>query len=419
MHILTLTWEYPPKSVGGLAQHVFDLSHALQDEGHHVTIITTGDDNLPEYEKDGNIIIHRVRPFPLVGNDFLTWVFQLNFALLEKSIEIIRSQEKFDVLHAHDWLVAFTARTLKFGMRIPLVATIHATEYGRNQGLHNELQRYISDVEWWLIYEAWKVIVCSNYMKNEAENIFQCPYDKLKIIPNGADEGNFNSLPDDFKRHKYASDEEKIVFFVGRVVHEKGIHILIEAMPKIIHHYPKVKFIIAGKGPILEYLKSKALLLGVAEKCFFTGYIDDKMRNAFYKNASVAVFPSIYEPFGIVALEAMAGRVPVVVSDVGGLSEIVNHGIDGLKAIRDNAGSLADCILSILQNDELADYLVKNASSRVKNEFSWKKIAKSTIDVYENVINEAENFVIPYLKTNIEGEHYESNNHGRWGRFKA
>lgn len=399
MRILVLTWEYPPKSVGGLAQHVYDLTHALRDKGHELTIVTAGDDGSVEQEQEENLQIFRVKPFPVTGNDFLSWVFQLNFAMLEKCITLTQLGYEFDIIHAHDWLVAFSARALKSGLQLPLVATIHATEYGRNQGLHNGLQRYISDVEWWLTYEAWKVIVCSNYMNKEVKNIFQVPSDKIHVIPNGVDLHGFKALDDTFQRTDFASDDEKIVFFVGRLVPEKGLHILLDAASKVIYHYPKVKFVIAGKGPSADYLRAKATILGLEERCYFTGYINDKVRNSLYRSSDVAVFPSIYEPFGIVALEAMAAGVSIVVSDTGGLSEIVNHGIDGLKAIQGNADSLANSILTLLKDKKLAKYLAKNASVKVKNEFSWHTIAEKTLSVYEEVISEAEK--IPYQQEDL------------------
>jgi glycogen(starch) synthase len=395
MRILVLTWEYPPKGVGGLAQHVYDLTHALRDKGHELTIVTAGDDESIEHEQQENLQIFRVKPFPVTGNDFLSWVFQLNFAMLEKCFTLTQTGYEFDIIHAHDWLVAFSARALKFGLHLPLVATIHATEYGRNQGLHNGLQRYISDVEWWLTYEAWKVIVCSNYMNNEVENIFQVPSDKIHVIPNGVELNGFKALDENFKRSNYASDDEKIVFFIGRLVPEKGLHILLDAASKVIYHYPKAKFVIAGKGPSADYLRAKATILGMEDRCYFTGYINDKVRNSLYRASDVAVFPSIYEPFGIVALEAMAAGVPVVVSDTGGLSEIVNHGMDGLKAIQGNAGSLANSILTLLKDKKLAMSLASNATEKVRNEFSWHTIADKTESVYNEVILEAKKFSYP------------------------
>ena len=253
--------------------------------------------------------------------------------MVEYAVSLVNSLAELDLIHAHDWLVAYAGRALKQAYKVPLIATIHATEYGRNQGLHNDLQRYISDVEWWLVYEAWRVIVCSSYMSKELQRVFQAPTDKLRIVPNGVDLKRYQRTGQELSRPSFATPEEKIVLFVGRLVQEKGVHLLIEAIPKILHYCSGVKFIIAGRGPAEDYLKNKAMDLGVANRIYFTGYIDDETRDLLYREAAVAVFPSLYEPFGMVVLEAMAARTPVVVADVGGLSEIVAHEVNGLKVL--------------------------------------------------------------------------------------
>lgn len=391
MRILMLSWEYPPKTVGGLARHVYDLTKSLSSQGEEIYLLTSAAEGIPEIEVIDNIHIYRVNNLNLSTLDFTTEILQLNFAFLEKAIEIIEKEGSFDVVHAHDWLVAFVARAIKHAYRIPLLSTIHATEYGRNKGLHNEVQRYISDVEWWMTYESWKVIVCSNYMKAELKNIFDLPDDKIYAVPNGVDPENFKYVDKSFRIQDYCAENEQIVFFVGRLVTEKGVDVLLDAAPKVLHYFPETKFIIAGKGPREEYLRTKAHMMGIESKIFFTGFIDDSTRNGLYKNAKVAVFPSTYEPFGIVALEGMATNTPVVVSDVGGLSEIVEHGIDGMKAYPNNPNSLADNIIHLLKNPELADIIQKKAYEKIINKFNWDNIARETSKVYEIVKQEAQN----------------------------
>ncbi|PKM79350.1 MAG: glycosyl transferase family 1, partial [Firmicutes bacterium HGW-Firmicutes-13] len=325
MKIMMLSWEYPPKSVGGLAQHVYDLSTALADDGQEIDLITVGDHGLPSFERVNGIQVHRAAPYNLNAPHFIPWIIQLNISMLEQAVSLFNHEGYYDIIHAHDWLVAYTGRALKHIHKIPLIATIHATEYGRNHGLHNQDQNYISDVEWWLTFEAWKVICCSDYMKKELKNVFGLPEDKIRAIYNGVDLENYQSrvAKDGQKsfRNQFATSEEKIVFFVGRLVQEKGVQVLFEAIPKILYYYPRCKFVIAGKGPMMEELRQKALEMGIAERVIFTGYVNDETRNLLYASSDVAVFPSLYEPFGIVALEGMATQTPVIVSDTGGLSE--------------------------------------------------------------------------------------------------
>lgn len=389
MRVLMLSWEYPPKSVGGLAQHVYYLSSALVKQGIDVQLVTCGGQEVPAYEEVQGVKVHRVHPYNLNARDFITWILHLNFGLLEYSTSLINSTGPVDIIHAHDWLVAYTGRALKHAYRVPMISTIHATEYGRNHGLHNDTQRYISDVEWWLTYESWKAICCSNYMEAELMRVFNLPKDKIKIIPNGVNPEEFKvkESTEKFKK-KYAHHDEKVVFFVGRLVQEKGVQVLLEAVPKILVYHPKTKFIIAGKGPHTDNLKNQALTMGIENRVYFTGYVDDETRNKLYDIADVAVFPSLYEPFGIVALEGMAAKKPVVVADTGGLSEIIKHGVDGLKAYPGNANSLADNILEALLNPTKAKAMKDAAFAKITEVFNWPTIAKETIEVYQGVLED-------------------------------
>lgn len=386
MRVLMLSWEYPPKSVGGLAQHVHDLTQALAELKVEVHVLTCGTAGAPEYEKTKGVHIHRVNPYNISSPDFVTWVAQFNVAMLEKAIPLIRDIQ-FDLLHAHDWLVTYTARALKHSCNLPLICTIHATEWGRNYGLHNDTQRHISDVEWWLAYESWRVICCSHYMERELIHIFQIPRDKLRVIPNGVNPENFKVKQHRTSRNNFAAPNEKIVFYVGRLVREKGVQVLLDAAPKVLSRQPNTKFIIAGKGPHMEALRHQVAQLNIANRVYFTGYIDDDIRNSLYSWSDVAVFPSLYEPFGIVALEAMAARTPVIVSDTGGLSEIVIHGVDGLKFYPGNPNSLADMILKIFYEPGLAQRLKERAYQKVEQHFNWRHIAEATLNVYREVYN--------------------------------
>ncbi len=382
-----LSWEFPPRVVGGLARHVHDLTMALADAGVEVDVITVAENGSREAETLQGVDIYRVKPFHLVPRDFISGILQLNIAMLEKVIELLRRGVTYDIIHAHDWLVALAARAVKHGEKLPLVATIHATEYGRNRGLHNDEQRYISDVEWWLTYEAWRVICCSRYMRHELQRVFQLPDDKISTIPNGVDPRQFRAGRNDpAVRERFAAPDEKIVFFVGRLVQEKGVHLLLDAVPRVLAAAPRVRFVIAGKGPEMEHLQDRARQLGIGQHVHFTGFIDDATRNSIYRASSLAVFPSLYEPFGIVALEAMAAGVPVVVSDTGGLSEIVQHGVDGLKCYTGNAVSLADQMIAILNNSGLACKLAENAVAKVDAQFSWQEIARQTVKTYQDVL---------------------------------
>ena len=388
MKILMLTWEYPPRIVGGIARVVHDLSKRLIKDGHEVTVVTYRDNaGVPEYENDKGVNVYRVDNYMIHPNNFIDWIMQLNFNLIAKATEIINKEGGFDVIHAHDWLVTYAAKSLKNAYDIPIVATIHATEAGRNSGIHDDTQRYINDTEWLLTYEATEVIVNSNFMKNDLQRLFGLPYDKINVIPNGINLNNFTGIERDYDfRRQYAMDNEKIILYVGRLVYEKGIQHLIAAMPKILSNYHDAKLVIAGKGGMIDELKAETSSLGLDNKVYFTGYMDSKKVQKMYKCADVAVFPSTYEPFGIVALEAMLAGVPTVVSDVGGLDEIVTHGVDGMKSYAGNPNSIADSVTALLYDHQLATNISKKARQKVKEQFNWEKIAQDTHFTYEKAI---------------------------------
>ncbi|MHB9094173.1 MAG: glycosyltransferase family 4 protein [Eubacteriales bacterium] len=388
MKILMLSWEYPPKNVGGLAQHVYHLSKAIAKHGAEVHVITVGGNDAVPYEDHDGVKVHRVNPYSLSTPDFRTSILHLNFSLLEYAVALANSLKNVDVIHAHDWLVAHAGRALKHSFQLPLVATIHATEYGRNNGLHNDNQRYISDVEWWLTYEAWRVIVCSTYMQRELNGFFQLPVDKITVIPNGVTVEDFPA-----KSNYMTRNREKYIFFIGRLVREKGVQVLIDAAPRILARFPEARFIIAGKGPFEEHIRARIRERGLEHRIQLAGYVNDQMRNRYFKQSSVAVFPSLYEPFGIVALEAMAAGTPVVVSDTGGLSEIVEHGIDGLKCYAGSPDSLADNIMAILGDSRVAERLKINGYDKASRKYSWFAIAGRTLQVYEEVIQQSKRAV--------------------------
>ena len=235
MKILMLTWEYPPRVVGGIARVVNDLSKRLIKDGHEVTVVTYREGNTPYYEVDKGVNVYRVDNFMINANNFIDWVMQLNFNMVAKVGEIIAKEGKFDVIHAHDWLVAYAAKTLKQAYDMPIVSTIHATEAGRNNGIRENNQKYINDTEWMLTYESTEVIVNSNYMKSELQRLFGLPFEKINVVPNGVNITNYSGIERDYDfRRRYAMDNEKIILFMGRLVYEKGVQYLIGAMPKCI-----------------------------------------------------------------------------------------------------------------------------------------------------------------------------------------
>ena len=390
MKILMLTWEYPPRIVGGIARVVHDLSHRLIKDGHEVTVVTYKDANIPnltDFENDKGVKVYRVDNYMITPNNFTDWIMQLNFNLISKATEIINNEGKFDVIHAHDWLVAYAAKTLKQAYDMPIVSTIHATEAGRNSGIREANQKYINDTEWMLTYESTEVIVNSNFMKGELQRLFGLPFEKINVVANGVNLTNYSGIDRDYDfRRKYALDNEKIILFMGRLVYEKGVQYLIGAMPKILEHYHDAKLVIAGKGGMINELKQEVYNMGLGDKVCFAGYLNGKDVAKMYKAADISVFPSTYEPFGIVALEAMLSENPIVVSDIGGLNEIVQHKENGMKTYCGNPNSIADAILELLYDHKLCAEITKKAKNKVRNEYNWSKISQDTHFAYQKAI---------------------------------
>jgi glycosyltransferase involved in cell wall biosynthesis len=388
---MMLTWEFPPRIIGGISPHVYNLSKSLAKNGMKVYVVTCDFPGAPEHEVVDGVEIFRVDSYKNPSPDFATWVYLMNVNMQKEAAALVnRLGRKIDVIHAHDWLVATAGIGLKHVFRKPLFATIHSTEIGRRNGIHFDYERMIHETEAWLTYEAWKVICCSDYMVSHVRWAFGLPQDKLIMVPNGVNADVYaNSGGDDLGqfRRRFALPEEKIVLFVGRLVYEKGVHVLVNAVPKILQKV-NAKFVIVGNGYMKEQLSGLVKSMGLAHKVLFTGFVDDDTLRKLQRCADVSVVPSLFEPFGIVALEAMAARSPVVVSDTGGLSEIVEHDVSGAKVYVNDPDSLAWGVNRVLLDNSFADWLRTNAFKRVREKYSWDKIGQQTKAMYETVLNE-------------------------------
>jgi len=392
MKILALAWEFPPRIVGGIARHVAELYPEIVKLGHEIHLLTVEFGSAPKYELVEGIHLYRC---PVAhGNDFFHWVVNMNESMGRRGGEILAKHGDFELIHAHDWLVGDAALSLKHTFKLPLVATIHATEYGRYNGIHNVSQQYINGKEKLLAHEAWRIIVCSQYMRHEIERVFQSPENKIDIIYNGIrpEKKRHDDKFDRLKfRRRFANDTEKIVYYVGRMTYEKGISVLLNSAPQILSAMNgKAKFVIIGGGNT-NHLKRLASSLGIFEQCYFTGFMSDADLDKFQTIADCAVFPSLYEPFGIVALESFAAQVPVVVSDTGGLPEVVSHDRTGIVTRANDPHSLTWGILEVLKNPNYCQYLVSNAYKSLSEHFNWNDLAQQTVAVYTQVIKERAN----------------------------
>jgi glycogen(starch) synthase len=401
--VLILSWEYPPIVEGGLARHVRKLSEQLVRDGVEVHVVTRGDRfRLPgerlvprahlrrryvTHEDRHGVIVHRVREpdFPRGDVDaFIAWVDHMNEDMRAAGLELGGG---FDLVHSHDWLVAAAARKLARRWKVPWLVTVHATEYGRHQGwVKKHPQAHIHGVERRMVRGADRVITCSAYMREHVADAFGIPPGGVTVIPNGIDPTDLQPVSDLPRlRAQFAAPDEKLVLLVGRLVYEKGFHLALEAMPGLIERLGGVRFLVAGTGTAEGELKAQARKLGLMEHGTFVGWTGDDVLHSLYRIADLCVVPSIYEPFGLVALEAMASGCPTIVADTGGLREVVPAGQRvGLRFRARDSSSLAQMAEKLLTDDALRDRLVAQAREHVL-QFDWADVARQTAEIYDEL----------------------------------
>jgi glycogen synthase len=387
-HALILSWEYPPLIEGGLARHVRKLSEQLVANGIDVHVLTRGAGRMPRRSVLRGVNVHRVHEggHPQDLDEFLAWVARMNDDMLATGLELADRHE-FDLVHGHDWLVATAGDQLAEHFGCPLVMTIHATEYGRHQGwVDKHPQSHIHGIEKWMAGRADRVITCSHYMRGHVADIYGLEESRITVIPNGIDPLDLQPVDDlDALRARFAAPEERLVLLVGRLVYEKGFQLALEALPGLIERLGNVRFLVAGSGTHESELQRLAGELGLIEHGTFLGWIGDDVLHSLYRIADLCVVPSIYEPFGLVALEAMASGCPCIVADTGGLREVVPSADVGLRFRARDSRSLAGMVEKVLIDEELRERLVSEASEHVLR-FDWGDIARQTAGVYEGIV---------------------------------
>ncbi len=385
--VLILSWEYPPVIEGGLARHVRKLAEALVRQGVTVDVLTRGVGRRGRRSREhGGVTVHRVREpgWPRDLDRFVAWVERMNEDMLLAG-EALAQEHDYDLIHGHDWLVAQASAALADRIEVPYITTIHATEHGRHQGwVKDEPQAHIHAIERRMAQRADATIVCSYYMRGHVADIFDIDEGRVAVIPNGVDPSELQPSGDlQALRASFAAPHEKLVLLVGRLVYEKGFQLALDALPGVIERVGDVRFLVAGSGTHEAELKAQAERLGLGEHGTFVGWIGDDVLHSLYRIADLCVIPSIYEPFGLVALEAMASGCPCIVADTGGLREVVPVGERvGLRFNGGDAEHLGVMIERLLVDDELRDRLVTEASEHVLR-FDWDDIAQRTREIYD------------------------------------
>jgi len=386
MRVLLISWEYPPVIEGGLGRHVRKLSEHLVGDGIEVHVLTRGGGKLPLEEERHGVIVHRVREpqFPRDPTAFVRWVDAMNADMRGLGDELCE-RFGFDLVHSHDWLVARAAELVARRFGLPWLVTVHATEFGRHQGwVQNHPQSHIHAVERAMVRRADRVITCSRYMLCHVASVFGVRRSRISAIPNGIDPRDLEPVVDDLPvlRRRFAEPDERLVLLVGRLVYEKGFHLALDALAPVVRRLGDVRFVVAGTGTAEQELKRQARRLGLARHGSFLGWTGDDMLHSLYRVADLCIVPSLYEPFGLVALEAMASGCLCIVADTGGLREVVpGDGTVGLRFRSRDSASLGSVLEKVLTDDDARAKVGAEAQQHILK-FDWVEVARRTAELY-------------------------------------
>jgi glycogen(starch) synthase len=397
--VLMVSWEYPPVVIGGLGRHVHHLSTALAAAGHDVVVLSrrpTGTD--PSTHPTSDEVVDGVRVIAAAhdpheftfGSDMMAWTLAMGHSMIRagmslKSLKSPKSPQQRggsrpwrpDVVHAHDWLVAHPAIALAQFYDAPMVSTVHATEAGRHSGwVSGAISRQVHAVESWLVRESDSLITCSASMAEEITELFGPGLAGITVIRNGIDAARWPFAP---RRPRTGPAE---LLYLGRLEYEKGVHDVIAALPRIRRTHPGTTLTIAGEGTQQKWLTEQARKHKVLKAVRFAGHLDHAQLLAVLHRADVAVLPSHYEPFGIVALEAAAAGIPLVTSDIGGLGEAVIDGQTGVSCPPRDVAKLASAVRTVLDDPDAAQRRARAARERLTSAFDWRTVADETAQVY-------------------------------------
>jgi glycogen(starch) synthase len=400
VRVLIVSWEFPPVVVGGLGRHVGALAPALAALGHDVRVLTRGRDRQPGVERSAGVTVYRAAAdgldIDLGSESVLAWTQAFEHSLVRAGLAALDGWRP-ELIHAHDWLVAQTAVTLRQVSGAALVLTMHATEHGRRQGwLAEPLARAIHSVERWLCEQATLVIACSRFMAGELRTLYGLPADRLRVIGNGVrppEPAPGEPAPGEPApaepapgQPAWLNGSRPVIAFAGRLVHEKGVQELIKALPLLRPEFPGLRAVIAGTGEQLAAQRDRAERYRVAELISWPGFLDQAGLHQLFRNADVVVVPSVYEPFGLVALEAQLAGTPVAVADTGGLAELVEPGVTGVRFGCQDPAALAAAVAGLLRDPAGAARMAATAQQRARTGFSWDEVARQTAAAYRDAL---------------------------------
>jgi glycogen(starch) synthase len=402
-------WEYPPALVGGLGTYAEYITREFVSMGNDVTVFTLNPGNLKTREIIKGVEVHRPlivdasNVFPMfVIDDLKKWgtnirlfndIFIYNILSATKFINSTLKKEgcHYDVVCVHDWLSSIAGIIVKNETKVPVTFHVHSTEWGRSGGRGSEVVSYL---EWETAQRADRIVTVSQAMQEDLTR-HGWPKSKTSVVWNGVDPECYNPAncrPEEVEaiRNRYGiKPDEKMLLFLGRLTWVKGVGNLVQAMPMVLAEYPNTKLVILGKGEQQNDIIETANRLGISSKvaCRFE-FVPEKERILHYAASDVCIFPSTYEPFGIVSLEAMSMAKPLIVGAqgvVGFKEQVVPSGPDqnGVHVNGENPADIAWGIKGVLCDSDKARKWGENGRKRVLQYFTWRKAAEQTLRIYQ------------------------------------
>jgi len=383
-----LSWEFPPRGTGGIAAQVAGLSASLAAAGHEVVVLTIADRpaELSARPPDGVRVLRALVDLPwLPPAEVVTRVASANHGVTKLGARFAGDLAGWepDVVHGHDWQLGWAADSLAARYGVPFVLTMHGTERVRHGGqLPLGHPTDINSIEWWLAFQAQRLIAPTRFVVEQLITGFELDLDHVVHIPNGIDPSLWRPAG---RSSTAEGPRAPLVVSWGRVQYEKGFQVLSRAMHELRSRVPDIRSVIAGRGSYLPELQTQIDVEGVSDIVELPGFLDDADLRSLVHRCGCVVIPSLYEPFGIVALEALAAGAPLIVARTGGLAELVAGTHAGVTFEPGNPDDLADAIEQVLSNDDLATILVANARDLVERKYAWDAIARATVGVYADV----------------------------------
>jgi glycosyltransferase involved in cell wall biosynthesis len=369
-------------SSGGLGVHVTELAAGLQRRGHEMHVITRRKEDQNYYDCIDGVHYHRVDHG--LSENFVECMDYMCKAMAHRFHEVTSMIGKFELVHAHDWLTANAMKYVMDGFGTRGVLTMHSTEYGRDGNVFFDgFAQWIRDAEAAGCHNANVVIAVSHFLADELRRIYQVPNEKIHIVPNGVSYHAFDGFinPAEVKGRYGIASLAPTIFAPGRMTVQKGMDMLVEAVPMVLASYPETKFIISGEGPEKEAVVRRAYEIGAAGAIIFLDNLPRWQYIDVMRSADIVAIPSRNEPFGIVVLEAWAAGKPVVATLAGGPREFIWHDVNGFL-VDTNPGGLAHGIGSLLADHDHCRALGTNGRRAVEEKFNWDNVAAYTEGVY-------------------------------------